>query len=367
MTATGIALVAIGWLAGTVLLWRLPTPPAATVSGLAGTVSVVIPARNEEASLPRLLASLAAQHEPPAEVIVVDDGSTDATAAVARAAGATVLAAPALPPGWLGKPWACHVGAEAAAGDRLLFLDADTWLAPDGVARLAAAHDGLTPTGLLSVQPFHAVERPYEQLSAVCNVVPILASGVAALGPARPSPMAFGPCLVTTSEDLDAAGGFAAVRTQIVEDVALARAYREAGRVVRCLGGGGTVRFRMYPDGLRSLIEGWTKNLAGGAARTSPPALLGALAWVCAGMAVLADAITDPSPVVAGAWVVLSLQLGWMLRRLGSFHWATALLFPVPLLAFVALFVRSAALRLAGRPVAWRGRRIDSRHGTIEP
>jgi 4,4'-diaponeurosporenoate glycosyltransferase len=198
-------------------------------------------------------------------------------------------------------------------------------------------------------------------------VVPILASGVAAPGRGHPAPVAFGPCLLTTAADLAAAGGFATVRDQIVEDAALARAYRDAGRPVRCLSGGETVRFRMYPDGLGSLIEGWTKNLAGGAARTPPLAALGALVWVCAGMAVIADAVTEPSPAVAVAWLVLALQLWWMLRRLGSFHWSTALLFPIPLLAFVGLFVRSAGLRLAGRPVTWRGRRIDSRRGTIEP
>jgi len=367
VTATGVALVAVGWLAGTMLLWRVRTPPPVGVhKGLAATASVVIPARNEAGSLPRLLTSLGAQVEPPLEVIVVNDGSTDATAALARAAGATVIDAPAPPVGWLGKPWACHVGTEAATGECLLFLDADTWLATDGVARLVAAHASMTPTGVLSVQPFHEVHHPYEQLSAICNVVPILASGVATPGAARSSRVAFGPCLVTRAADLDAAGGFTAVRGEIVEDAALARAYRTAGRPVRCLGGGTTVRFRMYPDGLRSLIEGWTKNLAGGAQRVSRLALLGSLAWVCAGMSVTADALTDPSPTVALAWVALSAQLAWMLRRLGSFHWVTSVLFPIPLLAFVALFLRSLVLRLVGRPVTWRGRRIDARRGTME-
>lgn len=365
MTVTTVALVATGWVAGTILLWRVRTPPATATTGLAGTVSVVIPARNEERNLPPLLASLTQQTEPPHEVIVVDDGSQDGTAAVARAAGATVIDAPEPPVGWLGKPWACHLGAAAASGERQLYLDADTWLAPDGLARLAAAHAEVIPDGLLSVQPFHEVRRPYEQLSAICNVVPLLASGVAAPGPARSSSVAFGPCLLTRAADLAAAGGFAAVRGQIVEDAALARAYRDAGRGVRCLGGGSTVRFRMYPDGLGSLVEGWTKNLAGGAVRASPLALVGAVAWVCAGMSVAVDAVAEPSPAVAVSWVVISTQLLWMLRRLGSFHWVTSVLFPIPLLAFVALFGRSLVFRLAGRPVAWRGRRIDARRGTM--
>jgi 4,4'-diaponeurosporenoate glycosyltransferase len=359
VSTTSYAWVVAGWLAGLVLLWRVRTPPRATVAGLAAAVSVVIPARNEAHNLPRLLASLQAQREGPLEVLVVDDGSVDGTASVARAAGVGVLDAGPPPTGWLGKPWACHQGAAAARGDVLLFLDADTWLAPDGVARLAAVHQA-GAGGLLSVQPFHRVERPYEQLSAVCNVVPVLASGMAAPGNPRPS-VAFGPCLVTRATALAAVGGFAAVRDQIVEDAALARAFRGAGRPVRCLGGGDTVSFRMYPDGVRSLVQGWTKNLAGGATGVAPLALVGAALWVTAGLSVTVAAVTTPTGAVAVAWAALAAELWWMLRRLGTFHPLTAVLFPVPLLAFVGLFVRSSVLRLARRPVTWRDRRIDPR------
>ena len=284
VTTAAITVVVVGWLAGAVLLWRVRTPRATTVSGLAASVSVVIPARNEEHNLPRLLASLQAQTEPPLEVLVVDDDSVDRTAAVARAAGCVVVESGSPPPGWLGKPWACHQGAAVARGERLLFLDADTWLAPDGVARLAAAHQ-LAPDGLLSVQPFHAVERPYEQLSAVGNVVSVLASGMA--GPAPRPSVAFGPCLLVRADVLAAVGGFETVRGEIVEDAALARAFRAAGRPVTCLGGGATVAFRMYPEGLSALVAGWTRSLAGGAGRVRAWTLIGAVLWVTAGLSVI--------------------------------------------------------------------------------
>jgi 4,4'-diaponeurosporenoate glycosyltransferase len=80
--------------------------------------------------------------------------------------------------------------------------------------------------------------------------------------------------------------------------------------------------------------------------------------WVTAGLSVTVAAVTEPTGTVALAWAAVGGQLWWMLRRLGSFHWLTAALFPIPLLAFVGLFVRSAGLRLARRPVKWRGRRI---------
>lgn len=357
LSPVGAAVVVAGWLAGTVLLWRLRTLVERHDPAGAGSISVVIPARDEERNLPRLLASLDAQRTPPLEVLVVDDSSSDATAAVASAAGATVVTAPAPDPGWLGKPWACHLGAQRAVGDRILFLDADTWLAPDALERLGAAHHHEVPTGLLSVQPFHEVRRPHEHLSAFANVVPLMASGTCAPRP-HAATVAFGPCLLTRATDLLAVGGFSVVRGDTLEDVGLARAYRAAGRPVHCFGGGATVRFRMYPDGLRPLVEGWTKNLAGGAVRTPLLPTLGAVAWVAACATVALAAVTDPTPVVAGAWAAVAAQLWWMLRRVGSFRPWAAILFPVPLVAFVVLFVRSIVARSIRRQVVWRGRTI---------
>ncbi len=177
--------------------------------------------------------------------------------------------------------------------------------------------------------------------------------------------MAFGPCLLSRADALAAAGGFEAVAHDLVEDAALAHAYRAAGRRVVCLGGGDAVRVRMYPYGAGSLVEGWTKSLAGGARRAAWAPAFGAALWVASGMAIVADVVTDPSVATAVAWALFALELWWMLRRLGSFHPITALLFPAPLLAFVGLFARSLLVRILGRPVRWRGRRIDPRVGTV--
>lgn len=370
MTGTAL-LVVVGLASATWLLWRLPTP-----SAVAGTVaaavraSVVIPARDEEESLPRLLASLAVQRPPPAEVLVVDDQSTDRTAELAARAGATVVTAKPPPPGWLGKPWACHTGAAAATGEVLVFLDADTWLGPDGLARLLAAHAVLAPAGLLSVQPFHAVVRPAEQLSAFPNLVAMMASGAFAPRSLMTRPVAFGPCLVTGAAAHRRAGGHAGVRSEVIEDVHLARAHRRVGQPVACLAGGADVAFRMYPRGLPQLVEGWSKNLAGGALLTAPLPTLGAVAWVSgvaaaalAGGAAVAGAARG-HPVAweaVVAWAAVSAHLAWALRRIGSYRWWVPAAFAVPLLAFMALFVRSLALRGVRRRVRWRGRDISLR------
>lgn len=327
------------------------------------TVSVVVPARDEEATLPALLASLRDLTVDVVEVVVVDDDSRDDTGAVARAGGARVLV-PGVPPrGWTGKAWACHVGAGATRGERLLFLDADTVLAPDALAGLLELHH--RHGGLVSVQPFHGVRRAYEQLSAYFNAVSVLASGAFGARPAR-RPTAFGPCLLTSRDDYERAGGHAAARAAILDDVALAAAYQRAGLPVRCFVGGQAVRMRSYPGGLRQLVSGWTKNFASGAAATDPRARFGAVLWLCAHHVVAFGLLL--SPLAQGrpawwavAWLVVAWQLRALLRRLGSFRWWSWVLFPVPLLAFDLIFVRSAVRTVVRRSVRWRGRHVDLR------
>ena len=282
------------------------------------------------------------------------------------------------PAGWTGKAWACHVGAGASSGDLLLFLDADTVLAPDAVDGLLELHD--RRGGLVSVQPFHRVVRPYEQLSSYFNVVSLLASAAFTRRPRRP--MAFGPCLLTARADYERAGGHAAVRGEILDDIELAAVYHRAGLPVRCAVGGQSIQMRSYPGGVRQMAAGWTKNFASGASAASAGAGLGAVLWVSAHHAVAVGAalslvaaatgwggsLTLGHPLLwAAAWVGASCQLRSILRRIGSFAWWTWLLFPVPLLAFDLVFARSAALTVVRRQVRWRGREVDLRHrGTAE-
>ncbi len=200
--------------------------------------------------------------------------------------------------------------------------------------------------------------RSHEQLSAFPNAVALMASGVAAVRPSPRPGLAFGPCLLTAPAALHAAGGFEAVRGDAIEDIALARAYEQAGLPVRCIGGGDAVRFRMYPVGLTSLIQGWGKNLSGGARRARPLPLVGAAIWVCAAVAASLEVIDADTPWALAAYAAIAVQLGWILRRVGSFRWWVAALFPIPLLAFLGLFAWSVVQRVLRRQVTWRGRQI---------
>lgn len=348
----GLVLYLVGVVAGCVLLARVPRLPtaAATSPGAAParSCSVVVPARNEERRIGPLLTSLQMQRRSssaPLEVVVVDDGSTDATAAMAASAGTRVVTAPSLPSGWAGKPWACHTGAAASSGDVLVFVDADVVLEPAALDALEAVQG--RHGGLVSVQPWHDARRPYEKLSLFPNVLALMGSGACTPFGHRVRPAAaFGPVLAVDRATYDAIGGHAAVRGEVAEDIALGR---RAPRLL-VVGGRGTARFRMYPEGPASLVEGWTKNLAAGLGATPWWATVLAVAWVWS---------------LAGGWAaspwcypVSAAQVWWMGRRVGRYGPVTAALYAVPLAVFVVLLVRSLVRRATGRPVSWRGRRL---------
>ena len=337
-------------------------------------VSIIIPARNEQHSLPTLLASIDSGTVLPTEVIVVDDNSSDSTSLVARRHGAVVIGAPPLPDGWLGKPWACHLGAQRASTARLLFLDADVCLAPDALETLLARKAG-QGAGLLSVQPQHRPLRAYEQLSVMFNVVGLMGCGAFSLRKTRPLRTAFGPCMLADASDYDRVGGHEAVCGEVVEDLALAGRFADAGQDVQLLLGGDLISFRMYPDGFRTLVDGWTKNIAAGATRTNPLASLITVLWVAAMCSTTWSAVADVFAWVRGddtprmalaAWCIAAVQVFVLMRRVGRFHPLVAVLFPIPLTVFVAVFTRSALRLLFNRPVHWRGRDVPSRPTRVE-
>lgn len=351
MTWRDVAPFAVGWLCGWVLLWRVPrlAPRAVAPGARVGALAVVVPARDEEASLPALLASVVPQLQPGDELVVVDDGSTDATAAVATAAGARVVAPPPLPPGWTGKAWACHTGACATSAPTLVFLDADVTLGDGALDRLAAAV-AARPDALVSAQPWHRMVRPYEQLSVPFNLVAVGGSGVAAPGAARRRHrLAFGPVLATARVAYERGGGHAHpdVRASIVDDIALARRYDGAVSVAVDRS---VATFRMYPGGVRSLVEGWTKNFAAGAAGAPWWAFVLTAAW-------LASMIGGPGASWP-CWLASAAQVYVLGRRVGAVRWWAALLAPVLAVVLLAVLTRSTWRRLRRAEVRWRGRDV---------
>src|SRR4030081_818720 len=227
------------------------------------TVSVIVPARNEEACLRACLESLVAQSGVAFEVIVVDDHSTDRTREIALSfPGVRVIDGAPLPPGWTGKNNAVACGARIAQGEWLLFTDADTVHLPGSLARSldeAKRHGA----ALLSYSPEQVVVSIWEKA-----VMPVIFAELASrYSPSQVSDpnsavaAANGQYSLIPRAAYDAVGGHAAIAGSLLEDVALARGVKQSGRKILFRYGGDAVRTRMYRS-FAQLIEGWTKNLA---------------------------------------------------------------------------------------------------------
>ena len=322
-------------------------------------VSVIVPARNEEHRLPHLLHSIRRSQYRPAEILVVDDSSTDSTAAIARALGATVITGQPLPPGWTGKTWACVQGYENAAADWLLFLDADTYLAREGFQRICAAFNAIgDPCVAFSLLPFHETRRPYEDLSLFFHLMMAIgAGGFGWIG----KPRLFGHSLLITRELYQACGGHGAVRAAILENFSLAAKIQSAGG--RCVTAAGreVLNMRMFPGGIGQLCEGWTKAFADGAAACDPLVLALSILWLTAMCAVPLALVLVPASLrllFFLLYLCFALQIFWAARQLGTYRMLTCALYPLPLVFYFALFAKSLFHRTFKLKVNWRGRTL---------
>jgi Glycosyltransferase like family 2 len=372
LAAAVAALTAHCWVNASWLRRPVPGPPVAE------RVSVLLPLRDEAARvIPCLRALLAQRGVPALEIVVLDDGSTDGTAGVVRAVvGADprvrLFTGAALPPGWLGKPHACHqlAGRADPAATALVFLDADVVLAPDAVAAMVAALRA-AEVHLLSPYPRIVVRTAGERL-----LQPLLQWSWLTFLPLRAVERSRQPALAAAGGQLlvvdragyDKAGGHAAVRDRILEDIELARLIKRTGGRIALADGSALATCRMY-DSWRELTAGYTKSLwaafpspARAAAvvalllglYAAPPvvALAAAGAW--------AGGVAGAGGVAAGAAVAYLLGVAGRViaaRATGGRAWPDSLAHPVSIVLLAVLIARSYDLRRRQR-LSWRGRPV---------
>lgn len=333
-------------------------------SPLRPPVSVLIPARNEAANIHRCVSSLLAQDYADFEVIVLDDESTDQTAAIVTklASGEArlrLIHGKPLPPGWIGKSWACHQLSEQAKGDILIFTDADTKHAPGCVSATVAwmAHHRLD---FLSTFPQQITRTLGEKLvvPAVDMIVyTFLLLWFTYLSRSPVFAAANGQWIALTRRAYERSGGHAAVRDQIVEDVELCRVVRQHGLRAITVSGRGMIFCRMY-DSWRSVWEGFSKN-AYGLVRFRTSALVTlSLLMLATGVApffLLFSAQTQmPALLVIG---MIPLYRGILALAYKHPFWTSVLLHPLSSLLIVAIGWNSWRWFKTGK-VRWKGRRI---------
>ena len=235
MTIPEILSIRLAWVGTAILIWRLVPrrrigPESdKKLEGPWPKVSVVVPARNEEHNMSRLLASLTNLSYPNYEIVIVDDQSTDQTKAIAESYGVRIIGSKPTPEGWNGKNWACHQAIPYLTGNVFLFSDADTEHHKDSLER--AVSFLLSSKGsMMSSLPYHRVESWWEKL-----IGPFYTILLAATAPYSPKPkrlFAIGQYLMFTRASYEKQGGHEAGFNQYPDDLALANACLQKGSVM---------------------------------------------------------------------------------------------------------------------------------------
>jgi chlorobactene glucosyltransferase len=343
---------------------RFPPPAASPM------VSLLVPARDEQESIGPCVESLLAQDYGNFEVVILDDGSQDRTAAVLaglRAERLRVLEGKPLPEGWNGKAWACQQLAESAQGELLLFTDADTVFQPQTV-RLAVGAMAATRADLLTAITGNEVCTLGEQLTvpfvswSILSFLPLVVTRL------FPRSVAFtaanGKFMLFRRQAYQAVGGHAAVRDHATEDIAIARSVRRHGYRWRIMDATPLVKARMY-SGLTDAVAGFSKNLF---ALYDYRVLVALFVWAwllvitwypvaLVAAALRAGQVVPPAPLAtivisSGVWLLTSFRFGlpWHLFLLG------------PAIVAVSAYTgfRALILVLIGR-ACWKGRRLVAR------
>jgi chlorobactene glucosyltransferase len=346
---------------------RGPRAPAPRAN--APLVSVIIPARNEAEDLGACLDGLLTQTYPALEITVVDGGSTDGTSAVAkaRAPRVSLLEEPPLPPGWVGKSWACWNGAQQARGKYLLFTDADVRPSPDAIwtavewAERDQADLVTFATRIEMVGVWEKIVLPfYIQMVLTYFRTPRVnrADSKAA--------MANGQFLMVRASAYGETRGHQAIHDRVLEDVALAQQFRRAGKTLRVAWTPELVATRMYRT-QKDMYEGILKTVWG--VRFSAARQLG-IAVALVAFYWLPLALLPIGVLYGSLWVTafgITLWIALFGKHVAFNRAARAsakfgLLYPVAVGYYLVLVLVALGRGIRGRPIEWKGRSYPVGH-----
>ena len=355
------ALLPAGLALANLLVLRSPEPETGD-----DLVSILIPARNEAGNIAGTVRAALASRGVPVEVIVGDDHSTDATAAIVAGIGDPRLRlapVPDLPEGWTGKNHACAHLASQARGRWLLFIDADVTLEPQAAAALAArARD--TDAALVSAVPRQRMDTLGERLTV--PMINFLLLGYLPMPLMRrlPNPSlatACGQLVLFDAQAYAATGGHGAVRAFLHDGVRLAPIFRRAGYRTDLVAGARIATCRMY-DGFPAAWAGFSKNAHEGLA--TPRALplwtallgLGHLLPALLAVAGVFDLLPPEATWLAALALVLSLGTRAAITVATREPAATILLHPASIAVALAIQWNVLLRRERAGAATWKGR-----------
>jgi chlorobactene glucosyltransferase len=363
----------------------VPTSPPPTSLNLP-LISIIVPARNEARNIRRCIEALQSQTYSNLELIVVDDGSTDATPEILKDLqtstqnfpqgdsnpALTIIAGSELPPGWAGKPHALYQGYQASQGEWLCFIDADTYANPDLIASTFQAAN-LLSADLLTILTYQELGSFWEKaiLPLVFTALSVGFPAERVNDPQKPDAIANGQFILIRRQVYQAVGGHEAVRDQIAEDRALAALVKGMDFRLVLADGRQLAYTRMYTS-LPEIWEGWVKNIYLGMQDRLWLLILGAMIGLVAALALpLWTILSFAWAVLGNGWIAAfvaaeSLALwGYLVYNryqvnhdMGISFWY-ALTLPLGALVFTAMMLTSAYRVISGKGVTWKGRRYS--------
>lgn len=348
----------------------LPRLQPSQVTGSQPFVSILVPARNESLVIERLINSLLAQTYPNFEVIVLDDASTDNTKQVALTAANNqqnfnLIQGQPLPQGWAGKNWACHQVSTIAKGDILLFTDADTLWKPDALSALVSHMDS-SRADLLTVWSTQITQTWAERLTiqlvnfVILGYLPIFMthySNVAMFGAAN------GQCMAWRKQAYQKIGGHAAVASNVLEDVTMARLAKSHRLRLRMADGNRLIFCHMY-NGWQSVRDGFAKNILAGHGQSIIALVVSTLFHLT--LFVLPCFLLFVPQY--GAWGFAMLSLAISTRALSAAYSQQSIMdaffMPLSVLLMTCIAILSIHWRFSGGP-RWKGRQLTSSQETL--
>ncbi len=321
-------------------------------------ISVLVPARNEAANIAAACAATLASQNVDLELIVLDDGSTDATPDILAAImdpRLRVAEGKSLPPGWSGKQHACAALAQLATRDLLVFVDADVRLAPDALIRMAGFMTR-NNVALASGFPLQITQSWSEVL--LLPLIHFLLLGYLPLAQMQRSlspglGAGCGQLFIARRAEYDRAGGHAAIRASLHDGLTLPRAFRRAGLMTGLFDASRFATCRMYTDAA-GVWEGLTKNATEGMAK---PLALPVWTIILSGGAILPIVLLGARPALLPAlacvcFLATRFILTWRFRQ----SFVSAMLHPLGVAALLSLQWAALLRAASGRPATWRGR-----------
>lgn len=362
MTIISITIIILGLFSSFYLFYKKPFITRKSSSDK--KITIIIPVRNEESSIGNLLNDLKKQSTHHIEVIVVDDGSTDKTKEIVNQYDVRYfyISDNQKPKDYLGKSYAIEYGSNFATHDLLLFLDADVRLNENAITSLIYTHEKDADT-VISLQPYHHAINNYEQLSLPFNLISLAANQTTT--PHKQSIGLFGPCILISKENYLKINKHYHVRDSIIEDVSLGKVLKKHRISFKCYLGYPLISYRMYPDGVKTLYQGWTKNIIYGALNTPFMLSIYIFFFVASILAIpleLTKSILQKNMIFLIIYfcfyIIWMIRLFILVKPVGNFKKISIIFFPIVFINFFLIFLLSTFKKLFNLPVTWKDRKI---------